>query len=138
MELTAEQIAFIKADIANKGVSLEELSDSLLDHICCTIENNPGSDFQEAYHEALAKFGIDGLQKIQEETVYLLIHKKQIIMKKTMFILGYVALFLSTTGLLFKIQHWPGASIMLTLGIVLLNFGFLPMYFMARYKKAVN
>ncbi|HEX9979612.1 MAG TPA: hypothetical protein VGB50_03490 [Flavobacterium sp.] len=138
MELTAEHISFIRLDISNRGVTMDDLADSLVDHICCAIENDPGTDFHNAYCNALGAFGIGGLQKIQDETTYLLILKREIIMKKTMFVLGYIAAFLSTTGLLFKVQHWPGASIMLTLGIVLLNFGFLPMYFMQRYKQAVN
>lgn len=138
MDLTAEQISFIRGDIISKGIVMDDLADNLLDHICCAVENDPEVDFQKAYRNVLAKFGIDGLQKIQDETIYLLTLKNQITMKKTMYILGYIALFLSTTGLLFIVQDWPGSSIILTLGIVLLNFGFLPMYFMDRYKKAVN
>jgi hypothetical protein len=56
-------------------------------------------------------------------------------MKKTMYVLGYIAVLLSTTGLLFRTMHWPGASIMLVVGVVLLNVGFLPMFFYNRYKQ---
>ena len=59
-------------------------------------------------------------------------------MKKTMFVLGYIAAALTTFGLLFKVMHWPGANIMLILGVAMLNFGFLPMYFTDRYKKAIG
>ncbi|HLP14539.1 MAG TPA: hypothetical protein VK177_21590 [Flavobacteriales bacterium] len=57
-------------------------------------------------------------------------------MKKSMYAMAYVAACLSSTGLLFKIQHWPGASIMLVLGVAILNFGFLPLYFLNRYRQS--
>jgi predicted RND superfamily exporter protein len=59
-------------------------------------------------------------------------------MKKTMYLLGYLAVFLMTTGLLFKLQHWPGAAIMLTIAIALFNFGFLPLFIYGRYKRTVH
>jgi len=136
MEISTEHIDFIRTDIQRKGLTMQDLVDSILDHICCTIEEDPNADFDTAYQKALTAFGEDELTQIQEETIRLLIQKREITMKKTMYILGYVAAFLSTTGLLLKLQHWPGAAIMLTLGIALLNFGFLPMYFYNNYKKA--
>jgi len=51
-------------------------------------------------------------------------------------VLGYVSIALVATGILFKLQHWPGAAIMLMCGVVLLNFGFLPLHFLARSKTA--
>jgi len=138
MELTLAQIEFIQRDIHTKGISFDDLSDSLLDHICCIIEQDPNTDFDTAYNKSLLAFGENGLKNIQDQTIFLLILKRKIIMKKTMYLIGYIALFLSTTGLLFKLQHWPGAAIILTLGIALLNFGFLPMYFYDRYKKAIR
>ena len=59
-------------------------------------------------------------------------------MKKTMYILGFLAVLLSTTGLVFKLQPWPGAAVMLVTGVFLLNFGFSPIFFYNRYKKAIN
>lgn len=136
MELTTSQITYIKHDLHKRGIAIQDLADSLLDHICCVLEDSPETDFHQAYNKAVEAFGEEGIQKVQEETLLLLILKKDLTMKKTMFVLGYIAVFLSTTGLLFKLQHWPGAAVMLTLGIALLNFGFLPMYFYGRYKKA--
>ena len=138
MELTTEQILFIRQDIQNKGVTLNDLAESFVEHISCAIESDSETDFNKAYTNALNAFGETGLKKIQQETILLLILKKEITMKKTMYVLGYVAVFLSTTGLLFKLQHWPGAAVMLILGVALLNFGFLPMYFHDRYKRATN
>jgi hypothetical protein len=138
MELTEENIEYIRQGIREKGITMQALTDSLVDHICCIIENEPGTDFQAAYDRAFAAFGKNELKEIQQQTILLLILKKEAAMKKTMYLLGYVAVVLSTTGLLFKFQHWPGASITLILGILLLNFGFLPMYFYDKYKQATG
>lgn len=137
MELTTEQIEFIQRDIERRGITLPGLCKSLLDHICCAIENSDDTDFNSAYVNALEAFGEDGLAKTQQQTIFLLTLKKEITMKKTMFIIGYIAAFLSTTGLLFKFQQWPGAAVMLVLGIGLLNFVFLPMYFYQKYRKEI-
>lgn len=138
MELTSEQILFIKQDLREKGITMDDLAENLLDHICCTIENGSETDFPNAYSEALTAFGNGGLKNIQIETILLINLKKEIIMRKTMYFLCYVSAFLISTGLLFKIQHWPGAAIILTVAIVLFNFGFLPVYFYDRYKRALN
>ncbi len=57
-------------------------------------------------------------------------------MKKTILIFGYLSIFLSTTGLLFKLQHWPGAGVMLIVGVALLNLGYLPLYFRQKAQAA--
>lgn len=57
-------------------------------------------------------------------------------MKRAVYLIGFLASFLLSTGFMFKIMHWPGASIMMVLGFILLNIGFLPMYFYDKYKSA--
>jgi hypothetical protein len=138
MELTDDQIDFIRKDVQMRGIKLNSLEDNIVDHICCIIEAHPGSDFNMVYAEVMNMFGEKGFLKIQEETVLLLNIKKEEKMKKTMYAIGFIATFMTTTGLLFKLQHWAGASIILVLGIMLINFGFLPMYFYDRYKRSVS
>lgn len=136
MQITDQHIEFILEDLNKRGVKLNNLVDNLLDHICCAIEAHPGSDFNTAYTEVIHSFGEQGLLKIQNEIILLTI-KKEEKMKKTMYVIGFMATFLTTTGLLFKLQHWPGASIMLILGVMLINLGFLPMYFYDKYKSSL-
>lgn len=50
-------------------------------------------------------------------------------MKAAISLIGYLAIAFTTTGLAFKLQHWPGAAVLLISGIFLLNFVFLPVYF---------
>lgn len=47
-------------------------------------------------------------------------------------LLGFLSIALCTSGILFKIQHWPGAGIMLIMGVGLLNLGYLPLVFLGR------
>ena len=138
MKLNDDQIHYIHSDIEQRGITVPTISASLLDHLCCAVEADEVRDFHSAYENALAAFGDDGLLEVQEEVISIINHKKLISMKKTMYVLGFIAAFLSTTGLLFKLMHWPGASIMLILGVALLNVGFFPLYFYDRYKTATN
>lgn len=137
MELTKEQIAFIKQDIQARGITMDELADSIADHICCAIENDFEKDFIKAYTKALDAFGENGIQQTQKDTTLLLKLKKEIIMKGIMYLLGYLATILCSTSVLFKILHLQGAPQLLVLGVVVLNLGFLPMYFYHRYKRAI-
>ncbi|MEL0644581.1 hypothetical protein V6251_09325 [Olleya sp. Ti.3.14] len=56
-------------------------------------------------------------------------------MKKSVYVLGFLALFTLSTASLFKIMHWPYAGILIFLGFLLFNFGFLPTLFYKLYKK---
>jgi hypothetical protein len=47
-------------------------------------------------------------------------------MKKLAFISGGLSFSLSSIGMLFKIVHWPGANILLVLGIGLFSLVFVP------------
>lgn len=136
MEISDQQIDFIQRDLELRGITMSELNESLIDHICCAIENSVHRNFKEAYLDAIQTFGAAKIPFIQKQTKLLLITKNSIIMKKTFYILGFLAAFLTSTGVLFKMMHWPGAGMILVSGIALFNFGVLPMYFIDRYKQA--
>lgn len=59
-------------------------------------------------------------------------------MKKFSYSSGIVAVLLVLLGVNFKIQHWPGAGIMLTLGIFCLVFVFLPAALVNNYTHEGN
>lgn len=56
-------------------------------------------------------------------------------MKKVMYLFGYLSIACVTTGLVFKLQHWTGAGIMLVLGAFLLNIIFLPLFFLRKARS---
>jgi hypothetical protein len=126
-ELTIRNIEMISEDVSRSGITFSHLCDELIDHICCKVENDmqQGLSFEEAYERTKDMIGNKGLKKIQEDTL-MLIDKKYRLMKKTMKIFGVVSMSLMTMGALFKIQHWPGAGIMLVLGFLLLGTVFFP------------
>lgn len=136
MNVSDENIAFIQSDLNARGITLNDLNESLVDHICCKIENSSKTTFEEAYVEAIQEFGATQLPLIQKKTELLLISKNQLIMRKAYFILGFLAAFCTSAGVLFKLMHWQGASILLIIGVAIFNLGFLPTFFIHRYKSA--
>lgn len=99
-------------------LSHESLQIDLLDHICCMVEQKmeSGLDYKESLSQSIQEFGLHNLQEIQEATVYLLTLKLQK-MKTVASIAGIVSALLIMTGVLFKMYHFPGASILLVLGL---------------------
>lgn len=130
-------IDFILNDISARGVTIEDLQYNLLDHICCIIENNleENGDFENFYKKTVQSFFKNELKEIEDETISLIIFKNYYTMKKAMIISGAVSASFFTTGLIFKFLHWPGAGIMLILGIGILSLVFLPLMFLLKVKE---
>lgn len=59
-------------------------------------------------------------------------------MKQKTYLTGLLTTALVFMGGIFKINHWPGAGIMLTVGILLLIFGFLPLALKSNYRAEGN
>lgn len=59
-------------------------------------------------------------------------------MKKVLTATGYFSLSFLILGSLFKIQHYPGASLMLLIGSLVFVIGFLPQYLIYRYKNKTS
>lgn len=55
-------------------------------------------------------------------------------MKNAVYLLGFLAFFTLSTGIMFEFFHWPFAAVLMMLGFVLLNLGFLPTLFYKLYK----
>jgi hypothetical protein len=134
--LTEQQVAIISGDVENEGINFSHLDADLVDHICCGIESHMhrGISFNEAYHSVKMEFGIKGLRQIQQDTL-MLIDKNYRIMKKSMKMIGVLAMALMAFGALFKIGHWPGASIMLTLSFFFTTLVFFPTLLYVIYKE---
>jgi hypothetical protein len=126
-QLQPSDIELIRLDISRQRVTYSHLLDDLVDHVCCDVEAemDEGLSFKQAYNKVRSKVGINRFKKIQEETL-ILIDKKYKSMKTFMKIFGVLSPSLMAVAALFKIQHWPGGSIMLVLGFFFLCFFFLP------------
>ena len=126
-ELTLHHIDQISDDIKREEIIFSHLLEDLIDHVCCDVEYEmqTGLDFAEAYSRVKQKLGSHRLKQIQEETLYA-VDTKYRYMKNTMKISGVAGTILFGFAALFKIQHWPGASIMMSFGALILVFAFLP------------
>ena len=56
-------------------------------------------------------------------------------MKKSIYISGIACVNLLMLGCMFKIQHWPGAGILLTFSVLLFCIVFLPVSLINSYKE---
>jgi hypothetical protein len=59
-------------------------------------------------------------------------------MKQKIYILGVVTALIVFSGIIFKIEHWPAAGILLTTGLVTLVLVFLPLAVISHYKGEGN
>lgn len=134
--LSEQQIDFILNDIKTRGVEMEDLQLNLLDHICCIIEDElkTDGDFEQFYQQAIPRFFKKELKEIEEETILLLTFKNYFAMKNVMIKSGFVSTILLILGSLFKVMHWPGAGVMLVLGVAILSLFFLPLVFILKTK----
>jgi hypothetical protein len=126
-DLSLHHIEQISRDINRQEITFSHLLEDLIDHVCCDVENEMkrGLNFAEAYQRVKQKMGSRRLKEIQEETLYL-VDTKYRNMKNTMKISGVAGTIIFGFAALFKIQHWPGAGIMMTFGALILAFVFLP------------
>lgn len=59
-------------------------------------------------------------------------------MKQKIYILGVVAVLIIVTGTIFKVNHFPGAGILLTIGLATLVLAFLPVALINNYREVEN
>jgi hypothetical protein len=59
-------------------------------------------------------------------------------MKQKIYILGLISAMIISTGVIFKVEHWPAAGIMITAGIMILVLLFFPVALINSYKAEGN
>jgi hypothetical protein len=138
-ELSLRHIDQITRDISRQEITFSHLLEDLIDHVCCDVEYEMqgGLDFNDAYHRVRQKMGSRRIKEIQEETLYA-VDTKYRHMKNTMKISGVAGTALLGFAALFKINHWPLAGTMLTLGAVILAFVFIPSALGVLWKETHN
>lgn len=138
-ELSLNDINQISRDISHEEITFSHLLENLIDHVCCDVENEmaKGLNFSEAYQIVKQKIGPRRLREIQEETLFA-IDLKYRKMKTAMKISGIAGTVMFGFAALFKIQHWPGAGILMTLGAFTLAFIFMPSALVILWKETKN
>ncbi|MBK0401657.1 hypothetical protein I5M27_01590 [Adhaeribacter sp. BT258] len=136
-QLSEEQIDFISRDIQSRGLEMESLQQDLLDHVCCIIEQNleATGNFEGFYLATIRTFYKTELKEIEEETLFLLTHKNYYAMKKIMLASGAFSAIVLSIGIVFKFMHWPGAGVLIVIGIALFSLLFLPLLFTLKIKE---
>jgi len=59
-------------------------------------------------------------------------------MKKSFYVLGFLTWFMLGLGAMFEFLKWPYRGVIVAIGFLLLNFGFIPVYFYQKYKQVKN
>lgn len=138
-ELTSQNIQQISRDISREEIVYSHLLDELIDHVCCDVEDEmyKGLSFTEAYSLVKLRIGPDRFRDIQKDTLYAVDFKYRN-MKNLMKISGTAGTILLSFGALFKIQHWPLAGVMMTLGAFILALMFLPSSLGVLWKETHN
>lgn len=138
-ELTDEYIDFIYQDVEKRGIYTETLLHEMVDHICCMIEPQLGKGipFTQLYQELVNSLHENQFSNIQHQT-NLSTNLKFQFMKKSMFISGALGTAALISGVIFKINHWPGASILLVLSTFVIVALFLPLFFIVQYKESTE
>jgi hypothetical protein len=137
MQVSPEQLNIIKIYIQQSNITITSLKDDLLDHLCCVVEYKmrEGKEFEISMKEAVHELAPEGLEIIQQETIFLLTTTKQMRMKKIMYAIGLLSAISMTMGLTFKILHMPGSEQLFNLGFFPFVLIFLPMIAIDRYKR---
>jgi ABC-type multidrug transport system fused ATPase/permease subunit len=117
-QLSDQQIDIVCSRLQGEGIADQKLEQDLVDHFCCHMEEHmeEGADFEQAFKEATTAISPNGVKEIEFELYFILNFKKQLSMKRFIFLAGFAAAFLLSTGTMFKTLHWPGANIILFSG----------------------
>jgi hypothetical protein len=138
-DLSIQYINRIISDVKEQEIIFSHLADELIDHICCDVEYEMenGLAFNDAYKKVNQKMGARRLKEIQEETLYA-VDTKYRQMKNAMKFSGIAGTVLLGFAALFKVNHWPLAGAMMTLGAFILAFIFMPSALGVLWKETHN
>ena len=126
MFLNDEHILVLRNHI-DRSVSMKNLKEDLLDHLCCAVESKvkDGKDFAMAVDEAMRELAPNGFHEIENETNYLL-NQNNIRMKKFLYSFGLAATISMAMGLMMKLLHMPGGEQLVNYGVLSFTVIFLP------------
>jgi len=136
MKISEDQEEQIKERVMQHAFQLEGLADDLIDHIYCYLyeHGTEKRDFSCQLDEAIHLLAPEGLETIEDETFYLLNFKKMILMKRFIYGIGLIGAMLFSSGVIFKIFHWPGANVLLGSGVIVGLLLYLPLWAIDRNK----
>jgi hypothetical protein len=140
MKLGAEQVDTVRRVVEASGIEIDTLKDDLLDHLCCVIEceMKDGRSFDDSLNNAIKQLAPDGLKQIERETVFLLNSNKILVMKRIMFLIGFVGAFTLTMGTTFKWLDWKFGDELFMVGFLTLSLLYAPLVAIDGYKVRLS
>jgi len=140
MKLTEEHVEVIRRYIEQGGIQLKSLQEDVLDHLCCVLEYSDvgNENFELRLREAIRDIAPNGLDKLEDETLFLLSSKKFQNMKILMYLVGLGSSIALAMGLCFKLLDWLGGNELLIYGFITFTLLFLPMTMIDRFKFKIQ
>ncbi|MCK8522017.1 hypothetical protein M0D21_10590 [Aquimarina sp. D1M17] len=139
MRLNEEQLYSIQHFVDSQGLKHKDLRDDILDHLCCAVDSElrRGKPFKQSFDEAIKELAPNGLIDLERKTFFLLNYKRIIMMKKLMYLIGFIGSFSLTIGVTFKLLLYPGANLFFMIGFITLLLVFVPMLTFDMYKVTI-
>ncbi|MEL7146846.1 MAG: hypothetical protein AAFO69_10790, partial [Bacteroidota bacterium] len=88
--------------------------------------------------EAVSDLAPNGLNHIEKETIFLLNYKRTIMMKKAIYLTGFMGAFALTAGVTFKLLQLPYGFELFMTGFLIILLLFIPLMAIDRYKVAIS
>ena len=140
MKLTPQQEQMIESIVDSQGLKIKSLRDDVIDHLCCVVESGMGKEksFQQLLDKALSDLAPNGLIEIENKTIFLLTSKRILIMKRLLYLTGFIGSITLTAGITFKLLRMPYGYELFTIGFLTLLLVFIPLLALDRYKVAIS
>ncbi|WP_340202523.1 hypothetical protein [Ascidiimonas sp. W6] len=140
MKLTTEQENRITNFVDSQGLKIQTLRDDVIDHLCCVVESElgKGKSFEQLLDKAIMDLAPNGLIEIQHKTIFLLNSKRILMMKKLMYLIGFIGSITLTAGVTFKLLRIPFGTELFTVGFLTLLLIFIPLIAIDRYKVSLS
>ena len=147
MKINPTHIGIIRSYLVENGLSIKEVQDDVVDHICSIAENEfpPNSNFDIVFQHVQERFPPADIKLIQKNTLHYLTFKTEMIMIKGIFITGYLSACFILLGYFLGSYVYVNPQLILTIapivgsiGAFILIFAFLPLLFAYGYKRVVG
>lgn len=140
MKLSADQIEIVRKHVDQSTINIDSLRDDVSDHLCCVVEikMERGNVFEHSLEEALSELAPEGLDEIQNETIFLLNSTKIMHMKKVMYLTGLITTMAISFGITFRILDWLGGNELIFYGMIGFVFLYMPLLMVNYFKLTIN
>lgn len=136
MELSEQQIDYIETNLEFYGIKDCQLKEDFLDHICSSIENSNGTDFETAYSQAISKLGgYATMQLLQQDKNEKLLIKSFINRTRNVYLTCAINAIILLIGFVFFMYQWPYSGVLILIGFSQLTIITIPFILYDKFKR---